>query len=89
MSTKKIPMRMCIGCRTMKPKRELIRIVKTPNDEILIDATNKISGRGAYICNCEECLLKAQKINALTHAFSVPVDKEIYSKLIKEREDLE
>lgn len=73
----------------MKPKRELIRIVKTPDDKILIDTTNKISGRGAYICNCAECLLKAQKINALSHAFSMVVDKEIYARLIKEREALE
>lgn len=86
MATKKIPLRMCIGCREMKPKAELYRIVKTPDGEILIDKTNKLSGRGAYICKCGDCLKKAEKINALSHAFSMQVNKEIYSGLIKECE---
>lgn len=86
MATKKIPLRMCIGCREMKPKAELYRIVKTPNGEIVIDKTNKISGRGAYICKCGDCLKKAEKINALAHTFSQSVDREIYSQLAKERD---
>ncbi|MBR5472832.1 MAG: YlxR family protein [Clostridia bacterium] len=86
MATKKIPLRMCIGCREMKPKAELYRIVKTPNGEIVIDKTNKISGRGAYICKCGDCLKKAEKINALAHTFSQSVDREIYSQLVKERD---
>ena len=87
MATKKIPLRMCIGCREMKPKAELYRIVKTPDNEILIDKTNKISGRGAYICKCGECLKKAEKINALAHTFSMQINKEIYSHLAKECEN--
>ncbi len=86
MATKKVPLRMCIGCREMKPKAELYRIVKTPNGEIIIDKTNKISGRGAYICKSGDCLKKAEKINALSHTFSVSVDREIYSHLAKERD---
>lgn len=87
MSAKKIPLRMCIGCRQMKPKAELYRVVKTPTGEIVIDKTNKVSGRGAYICKGSECLGKAEKTNALARAFSIQVDKEIYSQLIKECEN--
>ena len=86
MSAKKIPLRMCIGCRQMKPKAELYRIVKTPDGKIVIDKTNKLSGRGAYICKCGDCLKKAEKINALAHTFSMSIDKEIYSQLAEECE---
>ncbi len=88
MSAKKIPMRMCIGCREMKPKAELDRIVKTPNGEIVIDKTNKLSGRGAYICKCGDCLKKAEKVNALAHTFSMQIDRKIYESLLQERETL-
>lgn len=87
MSAKKVPFRMCIGCREMKPKAELYRIVKKPDGEIVIDKTNKLSGRGAYICKSGECLKKAEKSNALARAFSVSIDKEIYSQLLKECEN--
>ncbi len=87
MATKKIPLRMCIGCREMKPKAELYRIVKTPEGNIVIDKTNKLSGRGAYICKCGDCLKKAEKINALSHTFSMAVDKQIYSQLTRECEN--
>lgn len=89
MAPKKIPMRMCIGCREMKPKTELVRIVKTPEENILIDATGKLSGRGAYICKCSECLNKAQKINALGKNFSMPVGVEVYNSLREELEKIE
>lgn len=87
MSAKKIPLRMCIGCREMKPKSELYRVVKTPTGEIVIDKTNKLSGRGAYICKDADCLKKAEKINALAHTFSMAVEKQIYSQLAKECEN--
>ena len=80
---------MCVGCRQMKPKSELVRIVKTPEGEIVIDKTNKLSGRGAYICKSGDCLKKCEKINALSHTFSMAVDKEIYSNLAKERDECE
>lgn len=89
MATKKIPLRMCIGCREMKPKAELYRIVKTPGGEIVIDKTNKLSGRGAYICKDGDCLKKAEKSNALAHTFSTSVDREIYSRLAGECDLLE
>ena len=89
MTAKKIPLRMCIGCREMKPKAELDRIVRKPDGEIVIDKTNKISGRGAYICKCGDCLKKAEKNNALSHTFSQAVDREIYSRLARERDELD
>ena len=89
MTAKKIPLRMCIGCREMKPKAELDRIVRKPDGEIVIDKTNKISGRGAYICKGGDCLKKAEKINALSHTFSQAVDREIYSRLARERDELD
>ena len=84
MTVKKIPMRMCIGCREMKPKAELIRAVRTPEGEILLDATGKKNGRGAYLCHREECIRKAAKQNALAHAFGVPVSAELYEHLAEE-----
>lgn len=88
MSTKKIPMRMCTACREMKPKRELVRIVKTPEGEIRLDATGKLNGRGAYICRSSDCLQKAKKTKALSRAFSCEVSTEIFETLQKEFENL-
>ena len=89
MSVKKIPMRMCTGCREMKPKKELIRVVKTTEGEIKLDATGKINGRGAYICKCGECLKKAEKSNALARAFECKVAADIYVQLEKELKGIE
>ena len=89
MSVKKIPMRMCTGCREMKPKKELIRVVKNSEGEIKLDTTGKLNGRGAYICKCSECLKKAQKSNALSRAFECNVSNEIYIELAKELEAIE
>lgn len=89
MTTKKIPLRMCTGCREKKPKLELIRIVKKPDGEIVIDTTGKISGRGAYICRCAECLQKAQKANALSRAFETNIDNEVYEALREALKQLE
>ena len=89
MSVKKIPMRMCTACREMKPKRELNRVVKTPEGEIKLDLTGKLNGRGAYICKSSECLKKARKTSALQRAFSCEVSPEIYERLIKEFETVE
>ena len=61
MKQKKLPLRKCTGCGEQKPKKELVRVVKTPDGEILLDLTGKASGRGAYICNNAECLKKARK----------------------------
>ncbi len=81
MKVKKIPMRMCIGCGEMKEKRSLVRVIKTPEDEILLDVTGKKSGRGAYLCKSMECFEKAQKCRRLERAFSCKVDNAVYEEL--------
>ena len=82
----KIPMRQCIGCREMKPKKELIRVVRSPEGDISLDFRGKKSGRGAYICPDAGCLRKAEKSRALERAFSSAVPQEIYEKLREEME---
>ncbi len=89
MSVKKIPMRMCTGCREMKPKKELIRVVKTPEGEIKLDTVGKVNGRGAYICKSVQCLQKAQKANALSRAFECQVSSEVYELLERSIENIE
>lgn len=83
---KKIPMRQCLGCREMKPKRELIRVVRSPDGEISLDFKGKASGRGAYICPDSACLKKAIKAKALEKAFSMSIPPEIYDKLQEQME---
>ena len=75
MKVKKIPLRMCTGCMEMKPKKELIRIVKTPEGEVCVDLTGKKSGRGAYICKCIECLEKSFKAKRLSRILETPKSK--------------
>ncbi len=90
MSTiKKIPMRKCTGCNEMKSKKEMVRVIKTTEDEIVIDATGKKNGRGAYICFSKECLSKAAKNKGLERSLKCNIPKEIYDSLEKELEQLE
>lgn len=89
MGTKKIPMRMCTGCHEMKPKRELLRIVKTPEGEIKFDITGKLNGRGAYICKSAECLSKAQKSGGLSKAFSAQISNEVFNRIETELKTIE
>lgn len=81
---RKIPMRMCVGCREMKPKAALRRIVKSPEGEIAIDLKGKAAGRGAYVCLSAECLAKAQKSRALERALETRIDPEVYERLSAE-----
>lgn len=83
---KKIPMRQCLGCREMKPKRELIRVVRSPDGEINLDFRGKAPGRGAYLCPNIQCLKKATKARALERAFSAQIPEEIYARLEREME---
>lgn len=83
---KKIPMRQCLGCREMKPKRELIRAVKSPEGEVSLDFKGKAAGRGAYICPSKDCLKKAIKAKALERAFSAQIPPEVYEQLEKQME---
>lgn len=81
MKTKKIPMRMCLGCGEMKPKRELIRVVKSKEGEISLDLTGKKSGRGAYICKSVECFEKARKARKFERSFSCMISEDIYNSM--------
>ena len=83
---KKIPMRQCLGCREMKPKKELIRVVRSADGTISVDFTGKLAGRGAYVCPDGACLKKAIKGRALSHAFSCEIPQEVYETLEKEME---
>lgn len=87
MKTKKVPLRMCLGCSELKPKKELIRIVKNKDGVISIDFTGKKPGRGAYICESSECLKKAQKTKRFERAFECTISSEIYNQLIEEIEN--
>ena len=78
---KKIPMRQCLGCREMKPKRELIWVVRSPEGEISLDFRGKKPGRGAYVCPAAACLAKVRKSRALERAFSVAIPAEVYEAL--------
>ena len=84
MKVKKIPFRMCTGCMEMKPKKELIRVVKSPEGEVSVDLTGKKSGRGAYICKNKECLEKAFKAKRLSRNLDVAINEEIYNRLREE-----
>lgn len=81
---KKIPMRMCVGCREMKEKRDLIRVVRTAEHGGEIDLTGKKSGRGAYLCNDPACLKKARKSKSLERALNVSLSDEVYLRLEEE-----
>lgn len=83
---KKIPMRQCLGCREMKPKRELIRVVRSPEGEISLDFKGKAPGRGAYICPAPACLKQAIKAKALERVFSTQIPEAVYEKLNEEME---
>ena len=87
MKPKKIPMRRCIACREMKGKRELLRVVKSPEGEIALDRTGRMNGRGAYLCNDPACFTKARKSKALNREFKMEIPDEIYEALEKQVEE--
>lgn len=89
MTVKKTPMRMCLVCREMKPKQELLRVVKTKDGKIFADPTGKAGGRGAYICKNSVCIEKAAKTNALSRCFCAPVAQETYELLREATEKVE
>lgn len=84
MKTKKVPLRKCVACQEMMSKKELIRIVRTPDEEVLIDLTGKKSGRGAYLCGKAACFILAKKSKALDRALKQPVSDTIYDQLAAE-----
>ena len=83
---KKIPLRQCVGCREMKPKKELIRVVRSPEGAVSLDFKGKLPGRGAYVCADPACLAKARKSRALERAFSAQLPPEVWEALEKQLE---
>lgn len=94
MKNKKIPMRQCVGCREMKAKKEMLRVIKTADENgaesgILLDETGRKNGRGAYVCKSSACLKAAIKNKGLERSLKTPIPQEIYEMLTKEMEELE
>lgn len=87
--TQKQPLRKCTGCNEMKPKKELIKVVKTPQGEIQLDPTGKMPGRGAYICKSRDCMQAAKKQRRLERSLSCKIPEEVYSQIEKELESCE
>lgn len=86
---RKVPMRKCVGCGEMKPKKELLRILRTEDEGFVLDTTGKKNGRGAYICYSRECFQKAVKNKGLERSFKQAVSAEVYGHLEKEMEAIE
>ena len=84
MKSVRIPMRMCLGCGEMKPKKELMRVVKSPEGEISLDFTGKKNGRGAYICRSAECFEKARKMRRFEKSFSCKIEESVYEVMTDE-----
>lgn len=90
MSTKKkIPMRQCTGCREMKNKKEMLRVIKTPEENVELDVTGKKNGRGAYVCLSKKCLETAIKNKGLERSLKMKIPNEIYNQLKKEFDEIE
>ena len=87
-STKKVPLRQCIGCGEMKSKKEMVRILKTESGEIVLDVTGRKNGRGAYLCPSMDCFHKAVKGRGIERSFKMAVPKEVYAALEKEMEQI-
>ena len=83
---KKIPQRQCMGCRERREKRQMIRVVRTPEGNVNLDFSGKMNGRGAYICPNAECLKKALRSKALDRSLEVTIPEEVYARLEKEME---
>ena len=86
---KKIPLRQCVGCGEMKGKKEMMRVLRTAENEICLDVTGKKNGRGAYLCRSGECLRKARKNKGLERSFKMSIPGEVYEILEREFENLE
>lgn len=89
MSIKKIPMRKCVGCGEMKPKKEMIRVLRTMEGDFVLDATGKKNGRGAYLCRSQECLERAVKTKGLERSFKQAIPEEVYERLKKEMSEID
>ena len=86
---KKIPQRQCVGCREMKAKKELIRVIRTPENEVVWDVGGKKNGRGAYLCFSTDCLLKAKRSKGLERSLKIAIPEDIYTRLEEELIELD
>ncbi len=86
---KRIPLRQCVGCGEMKGKKDMLRVLKTAENEICLDATGKKNGRGAYICRSRDCLVRARRNKGLERSFKMSIPNEVYDTLEREFEKLE
>ncbi len=86
---KKIPLRQCVGCREMISKKELIRVIRTPEDNVVLDFTGKQNGRGAYLCKSLECFQKARKTKGFERSLKIAIPEEVYDNLEKEMNHLD
>lgn len=87
-ANRKVPMRQCVGCQEMKSKKEMLRVLKTAEDEIILDATGRKNGRGAYLCFSGECLKKARKNRGLERSLKISIPPEVYDSLEKELSEI-
>lgn len=85
---KKVPLRQCVGCGEMKAKKEMLRVLKTAEEKIVLDATGRKNGRGAYLCRSTDCFAKAQKSKGLERSLKTAISVEVYDSLRKELESL-
>ena len=86
---KKIPLRQCVGCRDMKAKREMLRVIKTPEEEVVLDVNGKKNGRGAYVCFSLDCLRKARRSKGLERSLKITIPEDIYERLEEEMRELD
>ena len=86
---RKIPLRQCVGCREMKAKKDLIRVIKTPEEEVMLDPGGKKNGRGAYLCFSLDCLRKARRSKALERSLKISIPEDIYEGLEQEMSELD
>lgn len=87
-ANRKVPMRQCVGCQEMKSKKEMLRVLKTAEDKIILDATGRKNGRGAYLCFSGECLKKARKNRGLERSLKISIPPEVYDSLEKELSEI-
>ena len=89
MKNKKVPMRQCVGCRELRNKKDLIRILKTPDNNVIFDDTGRMNGRGAYICPSVECLKKARRTKAIERSLDISIPDEVYDAIERQMSELD
>jgi len=89
LKNKKVPMRQCVGCRELKNKKDLMRILRTPDNNVIFDDTGRMNGRGAYICPSVECLKKARKTKAIERSLDISIPDEVYDTIERQMSELD